>query len=96
MKSIRIILAATCLILASCGDSATVKADENNGTMNDSTQVGITAQVVNTKDPVCGMAIMADHLGDTASYNGSVYGFCSEKCKDEFMKDPATYAANAK
>jgi len=47
----------------------------------------------NTKDPVCGMAITAAAVGDTANYNGKVYGFCSKHCKDEFEKNPATYAS---
>jgi putative intracellular protease/amidase/YHS domain-containing protein len=46
----------------------------------------------NTKDPVCGMAITASAaVGDTANYNGKVYGFCSKHCKDEFEKNPLAY-----
>ncbi len=51
-----------------------------------------TAQVklANEKDPSCGMAISPD-AKDTAHYKGKVYGFCSESCKNEFVKDPAAY-----
>jgi len=43
--------------------------------------------VVNEFDPICGMKT-ADHLSDTATYNGKTYGFCSTMCKDEFLKNP--------
>ena len=46
----------------------------------------------NAKDLVCGMPLQAG-VGDTAQYNGKVYGFCSKGCKDEFKKNPATYLA---
>ena len=32
-------------------------------------------------------------VGDTAHYNGKVYGFCSKGCKDKFVKSPADYVA---
>lgn len=41
-------------------------------------------------DPVCGMA------GDEnrhAAYGGSGYYFCSKACREEFLKNPAKYAA---
>lgn len=43
--------------------------------------------VVNDLDPICGMKT-ADHLSDTATYEGKVYGFCSTMCKEEFLKNP--------
>ncbi len=46
----------------------------------------------NTKDFYCGMPLTAG-VGDTAHYNGKVYGFCSAGCKDEFKKHPASYVA---
>jgi len=30
----------------------------------------------------------ADHLSDTANYEGKTCGFCSTMCKDEFLKNP--------
>jgi YHS domain-containing protein len=46
------------------------------------------------RDLTCGMPITAG-ITDTAHFNNKVYGFCSKECKDEFMKNPATYVAAA-
>jgi YHS domain-containing protein len=46
----------------------------------------------NAKDLVCGMPLTAG-VGDTAHYQGKVYGFCSTGCKDAFVKNPAAYLA---
>ncbi|MDM1549840.1 YHS domain-containing protein [Empedobacter falsenii] len=43
--------------------------------------------VVNEVDPICGMKT-AEHLSDTANYQGKTYGFCSTMCKEEFLKNP--------
>lgn len=42
------------------------------------------------KDFICGMPTSAG-VSDTAQYKGKVYGFCSEDCKGEFVKDPEAY-----
>jgi len=49
----------------------------------------------NKRDIVCHMPLTAG-IGDTASYKGKLYGFCSPECKAEFVKDPAGYMAKAK
>ena len=43
--------------------------------------------VVNEADPICGMKT-AEHLSDTANYQGKTYGFYSTMCKEEFLKNP--------
>jgi len=53
-----------------------------------------TAMVDNRKDPNCGMPVTAG-IEDTVHYNGKVYGFCSEECKDAFLKNPVELAKNA-
>ena len=53
-----------------------------------------TAMVDNRKDPNCGMPVTAG-IEDTVHYNGKVYGFCSEECKDAFLKNPVALAKNA-
>lgn len=53
--------------------------------MKSSTKLDVA--VVNELDPICGMKT-ADHLSDTATYKGNVYGFCSTMCKEEFLKNP--------
>jgi YHS domain-containing protein len=47
------------------------------------------------KDPACGMPLKAG-LEDIAHYKGKLYGFCSKECKGEFLKNPASYLAQAK
>lgn len=46
----------------------------------------------NPKDLVCRMPLSAG-VGDTAQYNGKLYGFCSRGCKDEFRKNPSAYVS---
>jgi YHS domain-containing protein len=80
------------LLFAACNaphtQNATVLADT---TAIDSSKYPVS-MVNNKKDLVCGMPVSAG-IGDTAHYNGKVYGFCSQECKDQFLKDPAKYAA---
>ncbi|MBM4055294.1 MAG: YHS domain-containing protein [Planctomycetes bacterium] len=45
------------------------------------------------KDPVCDMEIVDIKKASLEEYNGKVYYFCSEYCKKEFKKNPASYAA---
>lgn len=50
--------------------------------------------VDNLKDPSCGMPLTAG-IDDTLHYNGKVYGFCSDECRDEFKKNPWELAKTA-
>ena len=50
--------------------------------------------VDNKKDPNCGMPVTAG-IEDTVHYNGKVYGFCSDQCRDAFLKNPEELAKNA-
>jgi YHS domain-containing protein len=43
--------------------------------------------VDNKKDPNCGMPVTAGIM-DTVHYKGKVYGFCSDECRDAFLKNP--------
>jgi YHS domain-containing protein len=47
--------------------------------------------VDNKKDPSCGMPLTAG-IEDTVHYNGKVYGFCSDECKQIFLKNPVALA----
>jgi YHS domain-containing protein len=61
----------------------------------DSVRKKFTVDMVNNKkDPSCGMPVTAG-IEDTVHYNGKVYGFCSDECKQIFLKDPNTLAKNA-
>lgn len=44
----------------------------------------------NQTDYICGMKVKADFT-DTCHYNGKVYAFCSESCKEAFAAEPETY-----
>jgi YHS domain-containing protein len=50
--------------------------------------------VDNKKDPSCGMPLTAG-IEDTVHYEGKVYGFCSDECKQQFLKNPMALAKNA-
>ena len=63
-------------------------------TIKDSAKKYTAAMVDNKKDPSCGMPVTAG-IADTVHYNGKVYGFCSDECKQAFLKDPVAMAKNA-
>ncbi len=44
------------------------------------------------KDPICGMNVQIEGAKHTAAYEGKTYYFCAERCKTEFLKNPAKYA----
>src|ERR1700749_2842555 len=52
------------------------------------------AMVDNKKDPNCGMPVTAG-IADTVHYKGKVYGFCSDECRDAFLKNPDALVKNA-
>lgn len=45
-------------------------------------------------DPACGMEVDPDNPGATIEYDGAVYYFCSEGCKDHFEKNPDRYVTS--
>ena len=45
-------------------------------------------------DPVCKMQVTSDPSAPHAIFNGKTYFFCSEHCKEQFLKRPAEYALN--
>lgn len=42
-------------------------------------------------DPVCGMKLKKEDAKATYEHNGKTYYFCSEECKDKFVKEPGKY-----
>lgn len=44
------------------------------------------------KDPICGMKVDLETAKFKSTYQGKVYGFCSEECKKTFDKNPFQYA----
>ncbi len=43
-------------------------------------------------DPVCGMQVVTGNATAHAEHDGKTYWFCSDLCRDRFVKDPAKYA----
>ncbi|MFC6488480.1 heavy metal translocating P-type ATPase [Nitratireductor sp. GCM10026969] len=48
------------------------------------------AEVV-TRDPVCGMTVDPEAGKPTAQREGRTFHFCSESCREKFVKDPESY-----
>jgi YHS domain-containing protein/uncharacterized membrane protein YraQ (UPF0718 family) len=46
------------------------------------------------RDPVCGMSIDPATAAGKADYAGSIYYFCSARCRSDFEQDPARYTAD--
>jgi adenylate cyclase len=44
-------------------------------------------------DPVCGMLLHADDVATRTTWRGMTFSFCSEKCKQAFVEDPASFVA---
>lgn len=88
MKSPFILAALLSISLLSCAKEPQVKYKNN---MSSSKENIKNVQVVNEEDPICHMKT-AEFLKDTAVYKNKTYGFCSSYCKDEFKKNPESYA----
>jgi protein SCO1/2 len=43
-------------------------------------------------DPVCKMQVSSDPSAPHVTYHGKAYFFCSQHCKDQFLKQPEDYA----
>jgi Cu+-exporting ATPase len=43
------------------------------------------------KDFVCGMEIDKEKSAGSFYHQGKTYHFCSEKCRDDFSKNPGSY-----
>lgn len=52
------------------------------------------ATFANETDFVCGMKVKPEFT-DTCHYQGKVYAFCSESCKDEFKANPESFLSKA-
>ncbi|HEY2349547.1 MAG TPA: YHS domain-containing protein [Puia sp.] len=91
-----------CLVFAAChqnpksveNDDVTTGTDAMVAKTDSSKPTFTAAMVDNKKDPNCGMPVTAG-IGDTVHYKGKVYGFCSDECRDAFLKNPEALAKNA-
>jgi len=47
-------------------------------------------------DPVCGMKVVVRPATRSALHDGQTYYFCSQKCLDKFVQEPAKYLTKAR
>lgn len=93
MKNKLAMIALAALVFTACHDKKQPAAMDMSAMKKDSsvaTPVYTAEMVVNTVDPSCKMPLNGK-VGDTAHYDGKVYGFCSKMCKEEFEKNPAAH-----
>lgn len=73
------------MLLAAC-------KQKSSQTQTTTAQAAVT--FANETDYICGMKVQPEFT-DTCYYNGKVYGFCSESCKDEFKANPESFLNKA-
>ena len=44
-----------------------------------------------TQDPVCLMKVKIEDSATSLDYEGKIYYFCSQNCKNEFYREPEKY-----
>jgi YHS domain-containing protein len=82
---------AVLLLMVSCNQKAgSDKSSSDKAAETKGIQIKLT-QLATTKDVVCGMPVEEGSVGDTASYGGKLYAFCSSDCKAQFLKNPESY-----
>jgi Uncharacterized conserved protein len=87
------LIIVTCILFA-CSQKPSTEINPAAMKSADTAKAKFTvAMVDNRKDPNCGMPVTAG-IEDTLHYNGKVYGFCSEECKQAFLKNPVALAKN--
>jgi trehalose synthase len=45
------------------------------------------------RDPVCGMSVSPEEPAPTVDFEGTTYRFCSQSCREQFLRSPAHYVA---
>lgn len=93
----RIVLIAACFayVATACNNQSNTTAAPKEKMATEAVAVDSALaklSFASKKDPSCGMPLKAG-LKDTTTYNGKLYGFCSEECKRDFLTDPAGHLA---
>ena len=89
------ILTASITLVMACHDQPQTVTPTAMTRQKDTTVKKFTADMVGNKiDPNCGMPVTAG-IADTVHYQGKIYGFCSDECKQAFLKNPVALAKNA-
>ena len=80
------------LTFASCNTKKATPADENISAPPKAINIKLS-ELATKKDLNCDMDLIQGAIGDTALYQGKIYGFCSVECKADFLKDPEAHLA---
>jgi YHS domain-containing protein len=92
---ISLLLTAFCTMNSACNQQAQTNVSPAVMQQKDSSEKKFTASMVdNKKDPNCGMPVTAG-IADTVHYKGKILGFCSDECKQAFLKNPDALVKNA-
>lgn len=93
MKRMFFLMTVTAFILTACHPKT--PAPKNPVPPDESKNIALKiTQLASNTDFVCGMPLREGSIGDTASFDGKIYGFCSTECKTEFLKDPSIYLSH--
>ena len=90
MKKILIILLA--VLAFSCNKKEEVVMKETTSLIDPKNPLN-KLKYVNKIDFYCNMDNTKYGISDTVTYKGKLYGFCSAKCKREFLKKAEEYLA---
>lgn len=90
MKKYQLLFTALLFAAVACNTEAPKVENEMKQEVKEEKKA-LTVQLVSDKDPVCGMTVGTEPA-DTTLLNGNVYGFCSDDCKESFLKDSAAVA----
>ena len=87
------------IFFLACGSNSatttTTTMDTTSSVAKEDSLISYDVKLVdNKKDPTCGMPVTAG-ISDTLHYETKVLGFCSEGCKEEFLKNPKANIAAA-
>jgi Cu+-exporting ATPase len=47
------------------------------------------------RDPVCGMEINVELAEERSEYEGEIFYFCSDQCRNKFDEDPGRFISRA-
>ena len=47
------------------------------------------------RDPVCGMEINLENAEERSEYQGEIFYFCSDQCRNKFDKAPGRFIGRA-
>ena len=47
------------------------------------------------RDPVCGMEINLENAEERSEYEGEIFYFCSDLCRNRFDEDPGSFVRRA-